>query len=141
MAIFPQLEKEVTQVITNGQKLFGLPYEDVISNVVKSILEINDINRNDVVAHTVKNLCKVTKAFAFMHVSEAYQIPLDDQNSQNRIECLMSSIEGYNFRSLIVAPIIRPPSENGGSISIGEKEEQMNYQAGGRFSSLLQPVD
>ncbi len=139
ISIFPNLGDEIAQMMDKGKRIFGLSEEEVIGTAVTSILKVNNINRGDIVAHVVKNLCKVTKAFAFMHISAAYQIPLE--GPQERTECIMSSLEGHNFRRLITAPIIRSSPDDGKIISVGQKEEQVNYQAGGRFASLLQTVD
>lgn len=160
----PEIDEPVKGAVQMGVDVFRMSRELAITKTLNVLLDKGAINRKDVVARMVKELCRSTKAFAFIHVCEAYGAELtiaeyrelpdrslaEDPRS---IECLMSTMVGHNFRRMLMSPINRElapegdPKDSGKVISVTDPPKEIIDRGsdidklGGRFMEVLQPVD
>ena len=150
----------ITQAVAMGMSVFGMSRDKAITSTLDVVLSKIQANRKDIVAWTVREICKSTKAFAFIHVCEAYCMQMEAEEGRNynrsladderSTECLMSSMESYNFRRMMVASINREPSpkeaprDTGKVISVEDPQSTIDRDfkdLGGRFMQLLPLVD
>lgn len=157
--LYPKVAPTIQGLLEVGRRDWKLAESEVYGHIMKPFLQISGLLDKDLTAGVMRLICEKVNAFAAIHISEGWKPRMDVPREQlpdylgddpASVEVVVCSMDAYEFRRMVVIPILRGPSpdpnkrDGGEVLGFGEVDEMVDNKDGvnqikGRFANFLKP--